>query len=75
MLGSTVTYGLRFKKASVLDNWVQIENNCAVNYVIVDENQNDKFVPIPAASADGFNFIHNGKNSLFLRSRYRKALY
>jgi hypothetical protein len=75
ILGSTISYGLRAQKASVRDNWVPIENNCAVNYVIVDENGTNNFVPLPPASAGGFDFIHNGKNSLFLRTRYRKALY
>jgi hypothetical protein len=57
MLGLTITYGLRSKKAFVLDNWVQIKNNCTMNYVIVDKNDTDKFVPIPAASAGSFDFI------------------
>jgi hypothetical protein len=61
MLGLTITYGLRSKKASVLDNWVPLKNNCAANYVIIDENDNDKFIPIPAASACGFNLSTMGR--------------
>jgi hypothetical protein len=77
MLGLTITYGLCSKKASVLDSWVPLKNNYAVNYVVVvdEKNSNDKFVPIPAASASSFDFIHNGKNALFLRTHYHKALY
>jgi hypothetical protein len=77
VLGLTICYGIRASRARLGDTHPrQIPPGCAVNCVVVpdapDEDNNPSFIRVPAACQGGFDLIHNGKNVLSLRSRYRK---
>jgi hypothetical protein len=51
---------------------LKIPPGCAVNCVVVpdvpDEEDNKKFIRVPAACQGGFDLIHNGNNVLSLQT-------
>jgi hypothetical protein len=74
VLGSTICYGIRASRAKLSDKAPRrIPADCAVNCVVEEPTvAPPKFVRVPPASEGGFDLIHNRKNLLSLRVRYRK---
>jgi hypothetical protein len=75
ILGTTVSYGIRGKRATLKDNNIAIHNNETLNLVIVNDNPPGTFQRVPPACFGGFDFTHDSVNELVVRTRYRKVHY
>jgi hypothetical protein len=75
ILGTTVSYGIRGRRATLKNNDLTICNNETLNIVIVDDNPPGRFCRVPAASFGGFNFTHDSVNELVVHTRYGKVHY
>jgi hypothetical protein len=75
ILGTTVSYGIRGKRATLKDNHITINNNETLNIVVVEDNPPGRFCRVPSARFGGFDFTHDSVNELVVRTRYRKVHY
>jgi hypothetical protein len=75
ILGTTISYGIHGKKATLKNNNLKIQNNEILNIVIVADNPRGRFDRVPPACFGGFNFMHDSVNELVVCTCYSKVHY
>jgi hypothetical protein len=75
ILGETIAYGVRAKRATLKRKFKPLKENTAINAVLVVEESAGVFKRVPAATVGGFDFIYNRLGTLAVRTRYEKVWY
>ncbi len=75
ILGETIAYGVRAKRATLKRKFKPLKENTAINAVLVVEESAGVFKRVPAATVGGFDFIFNRLGTLAVRTRYEKVFY
>ena len=75
MLGETIAYGVRAKRATLTRKFKKLKENTVLNVVQVKDESSAVFKHVPAATVGGFDFIFNHLGTLAVRSRYEKFWY
>jgi hypothetical protein len=75
ILGETIAYGVRAKRATLKRKFKPLKENTAINAVLVEEEATRVFKRVPAATVGGFDFIFNRLGTLAVRTRYEKVFY
>ena len=75
ILGETIAYGIRAKRATKKRKLIKLRENTALNVVQVEDEAPDVFKRVLPATAGGFDFIYNRLGGLAVRTRYEKIFY
>jgi hypothetical protein len=75
ILGTTIAYGVRAKRATLKRKFKELKENTAINAVLVEDEATGVFKRVPADTVGGFDFIFNQLGSLAVRTRYKKVWY
>jgi hypothetical protein len=75
ILGTSVSYGILGKRATLKNNDLTISNNKMLNLVVVNENPPGSSQHVPPACFGGFDFSHDSVNKLVVPIHNRKVHY